>query len=76
MSAQNIELLNELCETQALNEQLLEAIRDFHEKREAVEKSQSDAFGHQSKRVQRRQHELEGARQHLYSFLDGEQTSR
>ena len=70
MNVQNTEILNELCRTQAENQELLEAITDFREKREAVENSQADAFGHQSKRVQRRQHELKKARQRLYEFVE------
>lgn len=70
----NKDLLSDLCQTQALNERLLDAIRDFREKRKVVENSQSDAFGHQSKRIQRRQHELEQARERLYSFLDDDET--
>lgn len=66
----NSQLLNELCRTQAENDRIREAIRDFKEKREAVENSQSDAFGHQGKRVQRRQHELREARQRLYKYIN------
>jgi len=54
----NAELLSQLCQTQAKNERMLEAIRDFKKKREALDNSQSDAFGHQSKRIQRRQQQL------------------
>jgi len=64
------QLLNELARTQKENEAMREAIRDFRQKRKEVEESHSDAFNHQSKRVQRRQHELEEARQKLYSFLN------
>lgn len=66
----NSDLFRELARTQALNDRLLEAIRNFREKRKAVEGSQSDAFNHQGKRVQRRQHELKKARDHLFDFLD------
>jgi len=62
--------LNDLARTQKENEAMREASRDFQQKREALDGSQSDAFNHQSKRVQRRQHELEEARQKLYSFLN------
>lgn len=68
----NSDLFRELARTQALNDRLLEAIREFREKRQAVENSQSDAFNHQGKRVQRRQYELEKARERLYGFLDEE----
>jgi hypothetical protein len=69
------QLLSELCQKQAENERLREAITDFREKRQAVENSQGDAFSHQGKRVQRRQHELQEARKKLYSFLEDEETS-
>ena len=66
----NAELLSQLCQSQAKNERMLEAIRDFKKKREALDNSQSDAFGHQSKRIQRRQQELKESRRRLYSFLE------
>ena len=66
----NAELLSQLCQSQAKNERMLEAIRDFKQKREALDNSQSDAFGHQSKRIQRRQQELKESRRRLYSFLE------
>lgn len=66
----NAELLSQLCQTQAENERMLEAIRDFKQKRKALDNSQSDAFGHQSKRVERRRQELKDSRQRLYSFLE------
>ena len=69
MSVQDTELLNELCRTQAENERIKNAIANFKEKREALDNSQADAFGHQAKKVQRRQHELEEAKQKMYSFL-------
>lgn len=65
----NGQLFNELCRTQAENDRMKKAIREFKEKREALDNSQTDAFGHQSKRVQRRQHELEEAKRKMYSFL-------
>jgi len=65
----NAELLSQLCQSQAKNEKMLEAILDFKQKREALDNSQSDAFGHQSKRVERRIQELKESRQRLYSFL-------
>lgn len=70
MSAQNTQILNKLVRTQAENEKMKEAIADFRKKKEAVDNSQSDAFGHQGKRVQRRQYELREAREKLYSFLE------
>lgn len=66
----NAELLSQLCQSQAKNERMLEAIRDFKKKRKALDNSQSDAFGHQSKRIQRRQQELKESRRRLYSFLE------
>ena len=66
----NVQLLRKLVETQAKHGKLLEAVRNFREKREAVENSQSDAFNHQSKRVQRRQKELQEARNKLYEFIE------
>lgn len=66
----NAELLSQLCQSQAKNERMLEAIRDFKQKREALDNSQSDAFGHQSKRIQRKQQELKESRRRLYSFLE------
>ena len=66
----NAELLSQFCQSQAKNERMLEAIRDFKKKREALDNSQSDAFGHQSKRIQRRQQELKESRRRLYSFLE------
>lgn len=68
----NGDLLNELCRVQSENDRMKEAIVEFKEKRQAVENSQSDAFNHQGKRVQRRQYELEKARERLYGFLDEE----
>lgn len=65
----NGQLFNELCRAQAENDRMKKAIREFKEKREALDNSQTDAFGHQSKRVQRRQHELEEAKRKMYSFL-------
>lgn len=65
----NGDLLNELCRAQAENDRMKKAIREFKEKREALDNSQADAFGHQSKKVQRRQHELEEAKRKMYSFL-------
>jgi len=65
----NSDLLEELCRAQAENEELKEAIANFKEKREALDNSQADAFGHQSKKVQRRQREVEEAKQKMYSFL-------
>jgi len=66
------DILFELCRVQAENQKLLEAIEDFRQKKKAVDNSQKDAFGHQSKRVQRRQYELREARQRLFSFLKKE----
>ena len=66
----NGDLLNELCRVQSENDRMKEAIANFKEKRRAVENSQSDAFGHQGKRVQRRQHELREARQRLFEFIE------
>lgn len=66
----NGDLLNKLCRVQSENERMKEAILKFKEKRRAVENSQSDAFGHQGKRVQRRQHELREARQRLFEFIE------
>jgi hypothetical protein len=70
MSAQETTLLNKLCEAQAENWRLRRAIKDFRAKRRAVENSQSDAFNHQGKRVQRRQHELREAREKLFRMID------
>ena len=66
----NGDLLNELCRTQSENDRMKKAIASFKEKRRAVENSQPDAFGHQGKRVQRRQHELREARQRLFEFIE------
>lgn len=66
----NGDLLNELCRVQSENDRMKEAIAKFKEKRRAVENSQPDAFGHQGKRVQRRQHELREARQRLFEFIE------
>ena len=63
------DVLNELLKTQAEHVEVLDAIRDFKDKKEALENSHSDAFNHQSKRVQRRQHELNEAREKLYKLL-------
>ena len=64
------QLLNEHVRLQSEYQELEEAVKDFLEKREAVENSQSDAFNHQSKRVQRRQKELQEARNKLYEFIE------
>lgn len=65
----NVQLLNDHCRLQAEHEELVEAVKDFVEKREAVENSHSDAFNHQGKRVQRRQHELEKARERMKELV-------
>jgi len=65
----NEEIFNQLCRKQAENERLRRAIENFKEKWEVVENSQSDALSHQTKRVQRRQHELNEARQKLFELI-------
>lgn len=62
-------LTNKLLETQKRLSEFKQAVLKYKERREEVENSHDNAFGHQPKTVQRKMHRMNEARDELFNMV-------